>query len=305
MLIGEKPCRYQSEFCDDLNRLDRLWDQGIRDILENVALSLALLVRVGQSTRAVEKAMELHTTKTNQRSDQLTISLKAQALSEELMAKRHHATQSRSDGSNVIHLDPRLLVFEFLFDLMLRESQVRILGTFLSSARHGQAMCHQMIMGDGKTTVIAPLLSLILADGKSLVCACMPSALLEMSRGVLARCKGGRRTFLYLCWTLHGLIFDETPNWNSLDIFENKLTLRGCSMNLECLPAAHILLPGVSLLPLHQKRWSPSSLAASHVLIRRSMTSWRQVNRRKWEARKTAKSDQSSDVFCFTWCHVL
>ena len=42
-------------------------------------------------------------------------------------------------------------------------------------------------MGDGKTTVIAPLLALILADGYSLVCSCMPSALLEMSRAVLAR----------------------------------------------------------------------------------------------------------------------
>ena len=42
-------------------------------------------------------------------------------------------------------------------------------------------------MGDGKTTVIAPLLALVLADGQSLVCACMPSALLEMSRAVLAR----------------------------------------------------------------------------------------------------------------------
>ena len=44
------------------------------------------------------------------------------------------------------------------------------------------------IMGDGKTTVIAPLLALILADGHSLVCCCMPNALLEMSRAVLARC---------------------------------------------------------------------------------------------------------------------
>jgi hypothetical protein len=50
-----------------------------------------------------------------------------------------------------------------------------------------------MIMGAGKTTVIAPLLSLILADGKladgrstkRLVCVCMPPALLDMSRSVM------------------------------------------------------------------------------------------------------------------------
>jgi len=46
-------------------------------------------------------------------------------------------------------------------------------------------MCHQMIMGAGKTTVVAPLLALILADGKSLVMQVMPHALLEMSRSVM------------------------------------------------------------------------------------------------------------------------
>lgn len=30
-------------------------------------------------------------------------------------------------------------------------------------------MCHQMIMGAGKTTVVAPTLSLLLADGRRLV----------------------------------------------------------------------------------------------------------------------------------------
>ncbi|CAK0904785.1 unnamed protein product [Prorocentrum cordatum] len=42
-----------------------------------------------------------------------------------------------------------------------------------------------MIMGDGKTTVIAPLLSLLLADGKTLVVSCVPAALLDMSRSVM------------------------------------------------------------------------------------------------------------------------
>ena len=46
-------------------------------------------------------------------------------------------------------------------------------------------MCHQMIMGAGKTTVVAPLLALILADGKSLVTQVMPTSLLEFSRGVM------------------------------------------------------------------------------------------------------------------------
>lgn len=39
-----------------------------------------------------------------------------------------------------------------------------------------------MIMGAGKTTVVAPLLALMLADGNSLVLSVVPKALLEMSR---------------------------------------------------------------------------------------------------------------------------
>lgn len=39
-----------------------------------------------------------------------------------------------------------------------------------------------MIMGAGKTSVVAPLLALIVADGKSLVLSVVPKALIEMSR---------------------------------------------------------------------------------------------------------------------------
>jgi hypothetical protein len=39
-----------------------------------------------------------------------------------------------------------------------------------------------MIMGAGKTSVVAPLLALIVADGKSLVLSVVPKALVEMSR---------------------------------------------------------------------------------------------------------------------------
>ena len=35
--------------------------------------------------------------------------------------------------------------------------------------KNNGSMCHQMIMGTGKPTVVVPLLALILADGKSLV----------------------------------------------------------------------------------------------------------------------------------------
>lgn len=62
----------------------------------------------------------------------------------------------------------------------------------------------QMIMGAGKTTVIAPLLALMLADGKSLVLSVVPKALLEMSR------KQMRETFSsIICKRVYTLNFDR------------------------------------------------------------------------------------------------
>ena len=46
----------------------------------------------------------------------------------------------------------------------------------------GRSKVKQMIMGAGKTTVVAPLLALMLADSATLVLSVVPKALLEMSR---------------------------------------------------------------------------------------------------------------------------
>ena len=48
-------------------------------------------------------------------------------------------------------------------------SQVELVDKFIQVLKNNGSVCHQMIMGAGKTTVVAPLLALILADGKSLV----------------------------------------------------------------------------------------------------------------------------------------
>ena len=112
-------------------------------------------------------------------------------------------------------LEPRILLLEFCSELMLREEQVRLLRTFLgefpgastfsaggpgSSSKHGSAfvashihttprsLCHQLLMGAGKTTVIAPLLTLMLADGQRLVTLVVPASLLHFSRQVSCTC---------------------------------------------------------------------------------------------------------------------
>ena len=55
----------------------------------------------------------------------------------------------------------------------------------MRSISRGGSHCEQMIMGGGKTTVVAPLLALMLADGASLVAQVVPAALLEFSRTCL------------------------------------------------------------------------------------------------------------------------
>lgn len=55
----------------------------------------------------------------------------------------------------------------------------------VTSATTGKSLCHQMLMGEGKTTVVAPLLALLLADGSQLVMQIVPAPLLRFSLGVL------------------------------------------------------------------------------------------------------------------------
>merc|ERR1712185_392117 len=81
--------------------------------------------------------------------------------------------------------DPRFLVFEFLLGFMLRRRQYELVMEFAMRALEGKSSVNQMIMGQGKTTVIAPMLALILANGKRLIMQVCPAALLEMSRSVM------------------------------------------------------------------------------------------------------------------------
>ena len=81
-----------------------------------------------------------------------------------------------------VAFEPQLLLFEFLSGMMLRKQQVSLLGTFLAAHERRAPLCHQMLMGAGKTTVLAPLLTLLLAQPGVLVMECVPTSLLHFSR---------------------------------------------------------------------------------------------------------------------------
>jgi len=81
--------------------------------------------------------------------------------------------------------DPRFLVFEYLSGFLLRKRQVQLIQDFARDAQGNKSRVEQMIMGQGKTTVIAPVLALMLTGGGKLVTQIVPDALLEMSREVM------------------------------------------------------------------------------------------------------------------------
>jgi thiol-disulfide isomerase/thioredoxin len=98
-----------------------------------------------------------------------------EGLTTDLLSKRYYMSQDRT-------FDPRYLVFEFIWNLMLREAQVEMIDEFMTTLNAGGSLCRQLIMGSGKTTVIAPMLCLMLGDQKHLVVEAVPPPLLEFSR---------------------------------------------------------------------------------------------------------------------------
>jgi len=116
------------------------------------------------------------------------IALKAQALSEQLLAQRHFVREEATDdvaAERRLLFDPRFLLFEFTHNIMLRKAQVQLVEEFVGAVHSGVPLVKQMLMGGGKTTVVSPLLALLLGDGERLVVQTMPPALLEQSKATL------------------------------------------------------------------------------------------------------------------------
>ena len=89
-------------------------------------------------------------------------------LAKTITLARHYVTTVAA-ATGLYSFDPRYLVFEFVWNIQLRQKQVEIVNDFRNNLAKDISKVKQMIMGAGKTSVVAPLLALIVADGKSLV----------------------------------------------------------------------------------------------------------------------------------------
>ena len=72
-----------------------------------------------------------------------------------------------------------------MHDIVLRKSQVELVEEFKQAIDNKDSRCNQMLMGAGKTTVVAPLLALLLGDGTKLVAQVVPRALFDFSCTVM------------------------------------------------------------------------------------------------------------------------
>jgi hypothetical protein len=110
------------------------------------------------------------------------LALAAGALAGVLASKRMYA--KRAAGAEALAYDPRFLTFEFHKGWLLKPQQAALLTTFidavdetLGEGKAKSSLCHQMIMGAGKTAVIAPMLAITLARDDRLVIQVVPQAL--------------------------------------------------------------------------------------------------------------------------------
>ena len=109
---------------------------------------------------------------------------KAGAIAKEILYERMYIDELDGSNRDGVSLPPRLLAFEFAGSMMLRPQQAKLVRELRQSADDNVSRCQQMIMGGGKSAVIAPLLSLLLVDGQKLIVLIVPDALLDMSTNV-------------------------------------------------------------------------------------------------------------------------
>ena len=172
------------EVLKDLNPL--LSDMEAYELLERTSSLLLSVNRAAHAARALAMAKKLlkELKKTAEGGEAAVL---AEQLAAALVVHRAHVVPSGDDANPQHMFDPRLLLFEFSTGFVLRPPQVALVGKLVGNAQSAQSVCHQMLMGEGKTTVISPLLALLLG-ATTLVIQIVPPQLLAFALDVLRGC---------------------------------------------------------------------------------------------------------------------
>jgi hypothetical protein len=152
---------------------------AVQDLLVGIML---VVVRLGQISRCIAATTDLQKMLTRGSGEGMDLFMLSKSVANQLTTSRYYI---KEEGEKLVY-DPRLLVFEFMQNIVLRKAQVGLIRQFRDDCiQGGSSRCHQMLMGAGKTTVVGPLLALMLGDGKRLVTQVVPRALWEFSCGVM------------------------------------------------------------------------------------------------------------------------
>ncbi|CAK9023700.1 unnamed protein product [Durusdinium trenchii] len=164
-----------------------LTEEDVHELLAALSQMMLATSRRQQVCRAMDHCRNLLNLLERDNASSSALALKAglteksSLLSSTIAAERIYI----SDVNGERGFDPRFLLFEFISGFLLRPRQVEMVREFLDIIHSDSSAVKQMIMGQGKTTVVTPLLSFVLADAKRLVVIVVPHALLEFSRSVL------------------------------------------------------------------------------------------------------------------------
>ena len=183
LYLLDRSCRFEaiiwSEFLfasilsskqyDDLRRLNPFLSHESIDIISDILISTVLHAnRINHINRCLENCRELDSTllKIEQLTStpqfkevvecQAALSLNDDSLSRNLNMERHFIDNNRQNFGGEekrqrleMSFDPRFLLFEFTWGILLRKSQVEIVQEYLSNLATGISTVKQMIMGAG------------------------------------------------------------------------------------------------------------------------------------------------------------
>eukprot|EP00466_Bigelowiella_natans_P001199 jgi/Bigna1/76726/fgenesh1_pg.43_\ len=180
--------RLSSQALLDLQKANPFISQEHHKIINNVTLSVMLRAnRIGQANRTISAAIKLiRMLKGVQLGRSQALGSSPSDVEKQLNgAATKVATWLGSERTYIKPggvFDPRFLLFEYVFNMVLWSRQVALVQSFADAKR---ACVSQMVMGSGKTSVVTPMLALILADRSRLVTVMCPEALLAMTRDLL------------------------------------------------------------------------------------------------------------------------
>eukprot|EP01063_Lacrimia_lanifica_P039595 TRINITY_DN8724_c1_g4_i1.p1 TRINITY_DN8724_c1_g4~~TRINITY_DN8724_c1_g4_i1.p1 ORF type:complete len:4579 (+),score=2099.61 TRINITY_DN8724_c1_g4_i1:248-13984(+) len=203
-----------SDLTGDLTKLNPfLTPEIVAEVTQIAMMAILVTSRVGHANKVREeltgilellKTVEEHRSESHSEEKLLAVlaalQQKSGAVARTLTMSRSYLT--KETGKESYMFDPRFMLFEFTWNIVLRGSQITMVKNFVRSLEEGKSHVKQMIMGAGKTTVVGPLVVLMSADGKRLMMQVVPPSLLDFSRGVLRSTFGGlipKQIYSFVC----------------------------------------------------------------------------------------------------------